>query len=259
MRVASLAKSAHALLPYSAAPHGSAKRGSPHRAERTTPSVSENGMVACSSASCGTWALMFLSIICAASRCASGESDVTPVSNNRLHCSASASMESCDCLSRLSRIRESRLRSSASSPSLGGCDAANRIDLYAASTARRDTRRVERFRRSPPIRDENTEQISFPSRHDRQSDHADRTTPGHFHPNMTWCGTRRNNGERRRMTKRCKMAVPINQRWPHQRMLRKTSHCVAEPLPHNADLGHFRAGVAMRSSFRSQRDNTRAQ
>ena len=44
MRVASLAKSAHALLPYSAAPHGSAKRGSPHRAERTTPSVSENGM-----------------------------------------------------------------------------------------------------------------------------------------------------------------------------------------------------------------------
>ena len=29
MRVASLAKSAHALLPYSAAPHGSAKRGSP--------------------------------------------------------------------------------------------------------------------------------------------------------------------------------------------------------------------------------------
>lgn len=34
---------------------------------------------------------------------------------------------------------------------------------------------------------------------------------------------------------------------------------VAEPLPHNADLGHFRAGVAMRSSFRSQRDNTRAQ
>ena len=109
--------------------------------------------------------------------------------------------------------------------------------------------RVERFRRSPPIRDENTEQISFPSRHDRQSDHADRTTPGHFHPNMTWCGTRRNNGERRRMTKRCKMAVPINQRWPHQRMLRKTSRCVAEPLPHNADLGHFRVGVAMRSSF----------
>lgn len=87
-------------------------------AERTTPSVSDNGMAACSSASCGTWALaalMFLSIICAASRCASGESDVTPVSNNRLHCSASASMESCDCLSRLSRIRESRLRSSASS------------------------------------------------------------------------------------------------------------------------------------------------
>lgn len=86
--------------------------------ERTTPSVSGNGMAACSSASCGTWALaalMFLSIICAASRCASGESDVTPVSNNRLHCSASASMESCDCLSRLSRIRESRLRSSASS------------------------------------------------------------------------------------------------------------------------------------------------
>lgn len=77
-------------------------------AERTTPSVSDNGMAACSSASCGTWALaalalMFLSIICAASRCASGESDVTPVSNNRLHCSASASMESCDCLSRLSR------------------------------------------------------------------------------------------------------------------------------------------------------------
>lgn len=65
-------------------------------AERTTPSVSDNGMAACSSASCGTWALaalalMFLSIICAASRCASGESDVTPVSNNRLHCSASAS------------------------------------------------------------------------------------------------------------------------------------------------------------------------
>lgn len=87
-------------------------------AERTTPSVSGNGMAACSSASCGTWALaalMFLSIICAASRCTSGESDVTPVSNNRLHCSASASMESCDCLSRLSRIRESRLRSSASS------------------------------------------------------------------------------------------------------------------------------------------------
>ncbi len=138
-------------------------------------------------------------------------------------------------------------------------DAANRIGLYAASTARRDTRRVDRFRRSPPIRDENTEQISFPSRHDRQSDHADRTTPGHFHPNMTWCGTRRNNGERQRKTKRCKMAVPINQRWPHQRMLRKTSHCVAEPLPHNADLGHFHAGVAMRSSFRSQRDNTRAQ
>lgn len=63
-------------------------------AERTTPSVSDNGMAACSSASCGTWALaalMFLSIICAASRCASGESDVTPISNNRLHCSASAS------------------------------------------------------------------------------------------------------------------------------------------------------------------------
>ena len=169
-------------------------------------------------------------------------------------------MESRDCLSRLSRIRESRLRSSASSrahrsaaatlPTGRSLRGVNRKTRHATS------RKISPF--SPdPGREHRTNII--PSRHDRQSDHADCATPGHFHPNMTWCGTRRNNGERRRMTKRCKMAVPINQRWPHQRMLRRTSHCVAEPLPHNADLGHFRAGVAMRSSFRSQRDNTRAQ
>ena len=266
MRVASLAKSAHALLPYSAAPHGSAKRGSPHRAERTTPNVSDNGMAACSFRILRHLGLGGLSL------------DVLvhnlrgqPLRFRRIRRDSRIEQpppllgigEQWNPATASVGFRES-VRADCAPPHpappiarrLRRCQ---QVDLYAASTARRDTRRVERFRRSPPIRDENTEQISFPSRHDRQSDHADRTTPGQFHPNMTWCGARRNNGERRRMTKRCKMAVPINQRWPHQRMLRKTSHCVAEPLPHNADLGHFRAGVAMRSSFRSQRDNTRAQ
>lgn len=156
MRVASLAKSAHALLPYSAAPHGSAKCGSPHRAERTTPSVSDNGMAACSFRILRHLGLGGLSL------------DVLvhnlrgqPLRFRRIRRDSRIEQpppllgigEQWNPATASVGFRES-VRADCAPPHPAVPIArrprrCQQVDLYAASTARRDTRRVERFRRSP--------------------------------------------------------------------------------------------------------------